>query len=164
MMKIGIDTFACDSGKSAIGAYLAQLIKRIPPSGDKVELFGWEYDRFTYSEASPNIEFIPRCSIDGHYANFIWHVTKYPQLVKSRKWNACFFPAAHRRLPVSSPCPTVGVVHDMAPWWERKNRQLLTTVTRKLLPSALRRLDRIIAVSEWIKQELIDIAGIKEKK
>ena len=164
MMKIGIDTFACDSGKSAIGAYLMQLIKRIPPSGDKFELFGWEYDRFTYSDVAQNMEFIPRCSINGRYANFIWHATKYPQLVKTRKWNACFFPAAHRRLPISSPCPTVGVVHDMAPWWERKNRESLKMITRMLLPSALRRLDRIIAVSHWVKQELIDITGIKESK
>jgi glycosyltransferase involved in cell wall biosynthesis len=33
-----------------------------------------------------------------------------------------------------------------------------------LLPSALRRLDRIIAVSGWVKQELVDITGIKENK
>ena len=35
-------------------------------------------------------------------------------------------------------------------------------VFRMLLPSALRRLDRVIAVSGWVKQELIDIARIKE--
>jgi glycosyltransferase involved in cell wall biosynthesis len=33
-----------------------------------------------------------------------------------------------------------------------------------LLPSALRRLDRIIAVSGWVKQELMDITGIKESR
>jgi len=163
-MKIGIDTFACDSGKSAIGAYLMQLIKRIPPSGDKFELFGWEYDRFSYSEAAPNMEFISRCSINGNYANFVWHATRYQQLAKTRQWSACLFPAAHKTLPASSPCPTVGVIHDMTPWWERKNRESLKVAARMLLPSALRRLDRIIAVSEWIKQELIDIAGIKESR
>ena len=164
MMKIGIDTFACDSGKSAIGAYLIHLLKRIPPSGEKFELFGWDYDRFTYSEAAQNVEFFSRCSINGQFANSLWHVLRYPNFAKTLKWNACFFPAAHRRLPASSPCPTIGVVHDMAPWWERKNREGLKVATRMLLPSALRRLDRIIAVSGWIKQELIDITGIKENK
>jgi glycosyltransferase involved in cell wall biosynthesis len=33
-----------------------------------------------------------------------------------------------------------------------------------LLPNALRRLDRIIAVSGWVKQELMDITGIKENR
>ena len=163
-MKIGIDTFACDGGKSAIGVYLMNLLKRIPPSGANFELFGWEYDRFTYSEAAPDMEFIPSCSINGRYANSLWHVFKYPELAGKRAWNACFLPAAHRRLPVKSPCPTIGVVHDMAPWWEQKNREYLKVIVRMLLPSALRRLDRVIAVSGWVKQELVDIAGVRENR
>ena len=163
-MKIGIDTFACESGKSAIGAYLFQLLKRIPPSGEKFELFGWEYDRFAYSEAAQDLEFISRCSISGHYANSLWHVARYPKLAKSRRWSACFFPAAHKRLAINSPCPMVGVVHDMAPWWEWKSREYLNAVIRMFLPSALRKLDRIIAVSSWVKQELVNITGIKENR
>jgi len=163
-MKIGIDTFACDSGQSAIGAYLIHLLKRIPPSGANFELFGWEYDRFAYSEAAPNMEFIPQCSISGPYANSLWHVLNFPKFAESRDYNACFFPAAHKRLPVQSPCPTIGVVHDMAPWWERKSLEHLKVIIRMLLPSALRRLDRIIAVSRWVKQELVDITGIKESR
>jgi glycosyltransferase involved in cell wall biosynthesis len=33
-----------------------------------------------------------------------------------------------------------------------------------VLPNALRHLDRIIAVSLWVKQELVDIAGVKESR
>jgi len=58
----------------------------------------------------------------------------------------------------------VGVVHDMGPWWDRKKMGYLNGVFRLLLPSALRRQDRIIAVSHWVKQELIDIAGIRENR
>ena len=141
-----------------------QLLKRMPPSGDKFELFGWEYDRFAYSEAAPDMEFVSRCSINNHLANFLWHAARYPNLARSRNWSACFFPAAHKRLPFSSPCPTVGVVHDMSPWWDRKNSEYLKTLARIFLPSALRRLDHVIAVSGWIKQELIDITGIKESR
>ena len=140
------------------------LLKRIPPSKANYELFGWEYDRFSYSEAAPNMEFIPRCSVKGRGANFLWHVFRYNEFAQTREWDLCFFPAAHKRLPARSPCPTVGVVHDMVPWWERKKREYLNTLIRMLLPSALRRLDRIIAVSLWVKQELVDITGIKENK
>jgi len=52
----------------------------------------------------------------------------------------------------------------MSPWWERKSSERHKLITRKLLPSALKRLDRIIAVSWWIKQELIDITGVKENR
>jgi glycosyltransferase involved in cell wall biosynthesis len=161
-MKIGIDTFACDSGRSAIGAYLMNILKRIPPSGEYFELFGGEYDRFAYSEAAPNMEFISRCRINGSLANSLWHFARYPKLAQSRAWDACFFPAAHRRLPFKSPCPTIGVVHDLAPWWARKDSRKLNKLIQIMLPVALKRLDRIIAVSGWLKQELVEIMGIKE--
>ena len=140
------------------------VIKRIPPSGDYFELLGWEYDRYTYSEAAPHAEFVSRCRLNGRYANILWHMARYPKLARQRAWNACFFPAAHRVLPSRSPCPTIGVVHDMGPWWERKSSEQLKALARILLPSALRRLDRIIAVSHWVKQELIDITGVKESR
>ena len=161
-MKMGIDTFACESGKSAVGVYLLNILKRIPPSGESFELFGWEYDRFAYSEVAPHLEFVSRCSINGHLANSLWHAARYPKLAKIRNWNACFFPAAHKILPNKSPCPTVGVVHDIAPWHgikdpERRNFHIL-------IHNVLKRLDRIIAVSHWVKQELTEIAGIKENR
>jgi len=164
-MKIGIDTFACGSGRSAVGAYTMQLLRRIPPSGARFELFGWEYDRFTYAEAAPDMEFVSKCSINGRTANAIWHFVKYPGLARSRGWDACFFPAAHRRLPFNSPCPGIGVVHDMAAWWgSHRTREHLGIVIRLSIFSALKRLDRIIAVSHWLKQELADLAGIREDR
>ncbi len=164
-MKIGIDTFDCDGGKSGVGVYLINILKRIPPSSLPFELFGWNYDSFSYSEAAPDMEFISRCSIDGWTANSIWHILKYPGFARTQKYNACFFPSAHRRLPGSSPCPTIGTVHDMAayqgPW---RIREHLGAVLRMVLPNSLRKLDRVIAVSSWVKQELIEIAGVKESK
>ena len=161
-MKIGIDTFACDAGKSAVGVYLTQLLKRIPPSEVNAELFGWDFDRFSYSEAAPDMEFIPRCSINGKTFNHIWHVLRYPEFAQSRDWDACLFPAAHRSLPYKSPCPSIGVVHDMAPWWGVKKTDQIARLFRFLLPNAFRNLDRIIAVSGWVRQELVDLAGVKE--
>ena len=164
-MKTGIDTFACDGGKSGVGTYLSQLLRRIPPSGGRFELFGWEYDRFAYSEFAPDLEFIPRCRVNGKSANALWHLYRYPDFAKKRGYNACFFPAAHKRPPFRSPCPTIGVVHDMAAYWgTRRTREHLGAVLRMVLPNSLRQLDRIIAVSEWVKQELIDLAGVRESR
>jgi glycosyltransferase involved in cell wall biosynthesis len=162
-MKIGIDTFACDGGKSGIGVYTMQFLKRLPPSDALFELFGWEFDRFAFSEVAPDMEFIPKCRYNGQLANSLWHWCAYPKFAASRAYDACFFPAAHKMLSKESPCPTVGVVHDMAPWWNgRINRRYATSVTRLLLPTVLRKLDRTIVVSEWVKRELLEIAGIGE--
>ncbi|MCL2043098.1 MAG: glycosyltransferase family 4 protein [Treponema sp.] len=165
-MKIGIDTFACDSGKSGVGTYLTQLLRRILPSNDaRFELFGWEYDRYIYSEFAPNLEFIARCSITGRSANAVWHLRRYPQFAQDRAYNACFFPAAHRQPPYKSPCPAIGVVHDMAAYWgTRRTREHLGAILRVVMPNSLRRLDRIIAVSDWVKQELIDLARVRESR
>ena len=147
-MKIGIDTFAC---KAAVGVYVTQLLKRIPPSGTRFELFGWDYDRFIYKEAAPDLEFISRCHIKGNLANTLWHIAKYPSFADGRSYDACFFPAAHKILPYKSPCTSIGVVHDVRP-----------QVVNSYIANALKRLNRIIAVSEWVKQELIERVKIKE--
>ncbi|WP_010258733.1 glycosyltransferase family 4 protein [Treponema primitia] len=162
-MKVGIDTFNCDGGTSGVGVYLSQILKRIPPSGDLYELFGWDYDRYAYTETAPDLEFISKCHFNGNTANTIWHIHKYPEFAAQRKYNACFFPAAHKQLPQGSPCPSIGVVHDMAAYWGRRGvREHLGMILRIGLPRALRHLDRIIAVSQWVKQELVERMGVKE--
>ncbi|MCL2214251.1 MAG: glycosyltransferase family 4 protein [Treponema sp.] len=164
-MKIGLDTFACDGGKSGVGMYLTQFLKNIPPSGEALfELFGWEYERYTYSDVASQFEYIPQCSIHGKTANSLWHIFKYSRFASSRQYNACFFPAAHKYLPYESPCPSIGVVHDMAAYWGKGIKKLqLSTVLQMILPNLLRRLDVVIAVSEWVKQELVEKAYVKEK-
>ncbi|MDR1930311.1 MAG: glycosyltransferase family 4 protein, partial [Treponema sp.] len=163
-MKIGIDTFASAGGRSGIGVYLMELLRRIPPSGDRFELFGWDFDRFVYTEAAENCEFVPRCRFLGRTANTLWHLLRYPRFAESRLYDACFFPAAHRRIPYKSPCPSVGTVHDLAAYWgTRKTRESLGVI-RMILPNALRNLDRVIAVSEFVKQELMALINVRESR
>jgi len=164
-MKIGLDTFACGGDKPGVGMYLTHFLKHITPSEALFELFGWEYDRYTYSEAAPNFEFIPKCSIHGRTANALWHLYSYPKFAAVRKFDACLFPAANICLANSSPCPTIGVVHDMAAYWgNRKTRVHLGALLRMIMPNSLRRLDRVIAVSEWVKQELVECARVRENR
>jgi glycosyltransferase involved in cell wall biosynthesis len=49
-------------------------------------------------------------------------------------------------------------------WGSRKTREHLGAFLRVVLPNSLRKLDRVIAVSSWVKQELIEISGVKESK
>ena len=162
-MKIGIDTFASAGGRSAIGVYLLELLKRLPKN-DEFEFFGWDYDRFLYAEAAPHCEFISRCRFNGRSANTLWHLLRYHDFALSRSFGRCFFPAAHRRIPHHSPCTAVGTVHDMAAYWgSRKTRESLGLI-RMILPDSLRHLHRVIAVSEFVKQELIDLVNVVESR
>jgi glycosyltransferase involved in cell wall biosynthesis len=49
-------------------------------------------------------------------------------------------------------------------WGTRRTREHLGAVLRVIMPNSLRRMDRIIAVSEWVKRELIDLARVKESR
>ena len=162
-MKIGIDTFASSGGRSGIGVYLMELLKRLPKTAE-FELFGWDYDRYVYADAAPGRNYVSRCRFNGRTANTLWHLLRYNNLVYSQGYTSCFFPAAHRRIPHHSPCQTIGTVHDMAGYWgTRKTRESLGLI-RMILPDSLRHLDRIIAVSEFVKQELIDLVNVKESR
>jgi glycosyltransferase involved in cell wall biosynthesis len=164
-MKIGIDTFACKGGVSGVGVYLSQLLKRIPPSGALYELFGWDFDRYAYTDVAPAMEFTPQCGMEGRTAKSLWYQFKFPQFAVSRKFNACFFPAAHQGLPFTTPCTSVGTIHDMAAFrGTRQTREHLGAVLRMVQPNALRNLDRVIAVSEWVKKELVEVARVKESR
>jgi glycosyltransferase involved in cell wall biosynthesis len=164
-MKVGVDTFACNVGTSGIGVYLTQILKRIPSEGALYELFGWELDRFAFSSLSEKLDFVPVGKISGKTVNSLWHVFKYPHFAMERNYDVCFFPAAHRRLPNKFSCFSVGTVHDMAAYWgTRKTREHLGAILRVLLPDSLRKLDRVIATSNWVKQELVETAKIKETR
>ena len=55
LMKVGIDTFGCDHGRSGIGTYLMSLVRNLPENKNngnmdiEFELFGAEMDRFTFT-------------------------------------------------------------------------------------------------------------------
>ena len=53
-MKIGIDTFGLNHSRSGLGSYISSFTSNLPQSDDfykenKIELFGSEIDRFTYT-------------------------------------------------------------------------------------------------------------------
>ena len=48
-MKIGIDAFGCNHGRSGIGSYIFSLVKNIPKTKHEFQLFGPELDKYTYT-------------------------------------------------------------------------------------------------------------------
>ncbi len=164
-MKIGIDTFACDGGLSGIGVYLLHVLRRLPRSEARFELFGFEFDRYAFGDVAGDFEFITQGRRTDPAANALWHLFKYPDFAEKRDYGVVFFPAANRRLPRRSPCPTVGTVHDLAAYQDRRRaREHLGAVVHAALPDGLRKLDRVIAVSQWVKNELVERARVKEER
>jgi glycosyltransferase involved in cell wall biosynthesis len=164
-MKIGVDTFGCNIGTSEVGVYVLEVLQRARRQDCLCELFGWEFDRYAYAGVSDTMDFVPVGRISGKMANSLWHVFSFQRFCVERGYSVCFFPAAHRRLPARFPCFSVGTVHDLAAYWgTHGTREHLGAVLRLKLPDALRHLDRVIAVSEWVKQELVESVHVRESR
>ncbi|HCQ00811.1 MAG TPA: glycosyltransferase family 1 protein, partial [Candidatus Latescibacteria bacterium] len=41
----------------------------------------------------------------------LWHQTALPRLCRKQEYEVLFLPAANRRVPLRTSCPTVGTAH-----------------------------------------------------
>jgi glycosyltransferase involved in cell wall biosynthesis len=97
--------------------------------------------------------------------NVLWHQASLPGFCRERGFDVLFLPAGNRRLPVYSPCPTVGTVHDFSgihlPGKYDRARTLYIT---RVLPFLIRRLTHVLTVSESSKRDIVEYAGVPPEK
>lgn len=163
-MRVGFLTFGCDGGRSGIGRYAIELLREWcrPHYDITVEVVGFSGDRtiFLPSQATAAPLWL---NIDPYYAtplrNIVWHQLKLPRLARRRAWDVLFFPAGNRRLAVWAPCPTVGVVHDFSALHvPGKYDRARMFYIRHVLPCLMRRLTRIITISESSRRDILEYA------
>ncbi|MCQ2575841.1 MAG: glycosyltransferase family 4 protein [Treponema sp.] len=164
-MKIGIDSFGCEHGKSGLGSFLINLVENLTveftkENNLKVELFGSELDRYTYAPSSENTITYNSVSVDDTYkAELKWHLTKCAKFCKRNNYDYVIFPAAEKYLPKKFLVPSVAVINTpFSIILARKNQKKLKTLKKSLL-----RVEKIVAGSKFIKDDLID-HGIPEEK
>jgi glycosyltransferase involved in cell wall biosynthesis len=168
-VRIGVSTFGCDRGRSGIGRYLICLLREFAaaPNGDHCEVLMCEEDReaFLPPEAGRVSPVCLTNSLRRPLVNLAWHQAALPGWCRRRGYDALFLPAGNRRVPLWSPCPAVGTVHDLASLHVRgKYDPARTLYVTRLLPRLIRRLSRVIAVSESGKRDIVEGAGVPEER
>lgn len=156
-MKIGIDTFGCEHGKSGNGSYLINFISNLPSSDDlQFELFGNEIDKYTYN-SNNGIPFVSVDIPDSLKAMRKWHKRKLPKFIKKNAYDAVIYPACEQVLPGKMNCKGIVVVNCML-------SSKLKTIGRyrQQLKKGLNHAYKIIAPTEFIKKDLTKL-GIKAK-
>ena len=187
-MKVAIDTFGCDNGKSGPGSYITNFISNLPEElvpkkhGTTInadtnkenlegtrekkstpeitfELFGIEEDRYTYTSGK-DIPYSSAPMLNSPKAERIWHKTNIHKFIKKNGYDVVLYPAAARVLPskfknhlgiaivnsiLSNDIPEMGLAH------------------KKQLLKGLKNIQKIIAATQFIKQDLINL-GIDENK
>lgn len=164
MIKIGCPSFGTDSGRSGIGSYFIELLKRFDQAGPEYvfELIGPQKDADIYLKDTKNIQFFQIEGADSSpIQNFFWNQRELPGICKDRGYDLLFLPAANRRLTSKAPCPTVGTVHDLASLHLKGKYDFAHMVfNRQMLPRLIKKLDSIITVSEFSRQDIIRFAHV----
>jgi len=167
-MRIGVTTFGADGGKSGISQYLINLMKAfaIAPDGNEFEVSTYADEQSLFVPDAPGIASLTNSGAHrGTIQDIMWHQAALPLLCRSQRYDVLFLPAGNRRLPATSPCPTVGTVHDFSSIHMRNkyDRSHLFYVT-KVLPALVRRLSHVITVSKSAKHDIVEFAGVPEDR
>ncbi len=161
-VKIGIITFACDAGRSGIGQYLVHLLREFPNLAPDTEFEIVGHQDEMESLLPSDHQYILHTVGDRWkhpILNIVWQNFVLPGLCKSRGYDAVFLPAANRRVPLWLPCPAVGTVHDFSSMHVKgKYDPLRDIYIKRVLPFLVRRLTRVISVSECTKRDIIRFA------
>ena len=159
-MKIGIDSFGCDHARSGLGTYLLSFISNYQKEdGVTLELFGSPLDKFKYTSGK-DIKFIPVNVSDSLNAERRWHYFSAHTFVKKHGYDAVIYPAPERVLPVSFKTRSVVVVNSVI---DTKLEDNFAYFTRKKIRKSFDAVDRIIAASQFIADDLIS-HGIDKNK
>ncbi|MBO6176406.1 MAG: glycosyltransferase family 4 protein [Treponema sp.] len=157
-MKIGIDTFGCDHGRSGLGSYLISMCRQLSIDYQDIqfELFGSEIDRYTYvspeTEKNPNLTFKSVNILEGVTPELLWHKFQFNSFAKKQKYDAVIFPAGARIIPSKFSVPSIAIISDMVSsvFDKTKNAFLRCQIVK-----GLSRADCVIAASDFIRNDLL---------
>ncbi|HHY86164.1 MAG TPA: glycosyltransferase family 4 protein [Verrucomicrobia bacterium] len=162
-MRIGISTSVIQRGRSGIGQHLFALLRAmlLHPQNHQFTLFVLEEDIPLFEFARERVTMV---SVPERFRppvnNILWHQRVLPSLARRHLLDVLHVPS-YRRLLWPRPCPLVGTIHDLAPFFVRRKydwkRMLYGRVVARQLA---RRQDEIIAVSRNTANDVERLFGI----
>ncbi|MBQ6781872.1 MAG: glycosyltransferase family 4 protein [Treponema sp.] len=159
-MKVGIDTFGCDHGRSGLGSYLNSLVQYLKNDDDVTyELFGAEIDRYTYGSEN-DVSYKSVSLPDSRSAERIWHLLAANRFAKKQNYDVVLYPAAAHMLPFFFGVPGVAIVNDVVSEIFSAKKDTKHEIHVK---HSLQNADKIIVASQCIKRDL-ERLGIKNEK
>jgi len=153
-LKVGIDTFGCDHGRSGIGSYILSLVRNLPDSENNIDLFGPELDRFTYSSGLDSVSYTGLSLTDSLWSERMWHILSFSSFSRKQKYEAVLFPGGVNLLPLKFDIPSVVVVQDILSDTYRNSDD---GIIDGLLKRQLKKVHRIIAASRFIRDDLVNL-------
>jgi glycosyltransferase involved in cell wall biosynthesis len=167
-VRIGISAFAGDGGKSGISQYMASICSRLAETAPQHQLvaFVGEADRDWVASWHPRIEVIAFGNVAAHPAvSIFWHLLRLAPTLRRHRCEVVFMPAGNRRLAFRYGMPSLGTVHDFSQLHvPQKYDALRMFYIMRVLPAMMRRLTRVIAVSESTRRDLVSFAKVPAER
>lgn len=167
MIKVGLTTSVIQRGKTGIAQWLFALTKALAAHREELDLtlFVLEEDRplFDYAKDLFTIHPVPE-ACRNPIKDIAWHQRQLPKLAKQLSLDVIHTPS-YRRLIATKVCPTVGTIHDLAPFrlagkydWKRM------LFGKYFVPYFARRNTRITAVSQFTADDITRFFGIPQSQ
>jgi len=165
-VKIAVNTrFLLPGQLEGFGWYTHEIVRRMVlqhPEDEFLFLFDRPFDaRFIYAaNVKPVVVFPPARHPVLFYAWFEWAI---PRVL--RHFGAEVFFSPDSMCSLSSKVPTVMTAHDIVPLHFPEQIPFLTRhYLLNRLPRMLRRADRVLTVSEYVRQDIVQTCGIDPAK
>lgn len=159
-MKIGVNTLGCDHGRSGIGAYILSLVHNLPKTEHKIQLFGYELDKYTYTSGVEGVKYACLSIGDSAFAEQAWHSLSFNTFARKQRYDMVLFPSGTKLLPVHFDIPAVLVIQNILADSSQGCLKNISAFVSKLMISSVR---GIITPSRYIKNNLLRY-GIAEEK
>lgn len=154
-MKIAIDTFYCDSGKSGNGIYVQSLIQNLAKNEQiTLELFGSVVDKYTYDSDFSQIKYKTIQNPIKNKAFFLWHKFGLKKFVKKNNYDFVIFPLLHKVAPISKSINSVAICNTIL---SKVIDETHTFIHKKIILNAYKKVKTIITSSNFLKEDLIKL-------
>lgn len=165
-MNIGLTATVIQGGKSGVAQYVFSLVRElIRMKGIELTIFVLEDELplFGFANGSCQIVPVPRRAAPP-VKNILWHQLELPKLAGQHRLDLIHVPS-YRRLVFRAPCPTVGTIHDLAPFHVRAKYDLARMFYGRVVVKSLAHQQKeIIAVSHCTARDIEAFFGIPQSR
>jgi len=165
-MKVGLTATMIQGGRSGVAQYVFSLVRELIRAG-QVDLHV-----FALEDELPLLDFakdgcrlipVPRAAAPP-VKNILWHQVTLPKIAGGLKLDVLHVPS-YRRLVHSAPCPTVGTIHDLAPFHVKGKYDLARMFYGRVVVKSLARAQKeIIAVSHCTARDIENFFDIPQSR
>ncbi|MFO1406411.1 MAG: glycosyltransferase family 1 protein [Steroidobacteraceae bacterium] len=163
-LRVGVACFASDGGRSGIGQYLLNVVRRLPlvAPDDEFVVFAPRRDASLWSGLPPRVTVeLVADRHDSPVQSLLWHSLELPRRLRAHDCNVAFLPAGNRRLGVAYGVPSVATVHDLSQLHVPQKYDLARMIyATRVLPALIGRQDRVVTVSSSTRADVLEHTAV----